>query len=80
MILIGRVFQYIIQNKLQIVGKIPFLQIGSVVLGAGVHVEVNQEPVFCSLPEGAVLPPEQDVIAMRDGLIDTLFRGSDCGD
>lgn len=39
------------------------------VLGAGVHVEVNQEPVFCFLPEGVVLPPEQAVIAMRNGLI-----------
>lgn len=75
--MIRGIFQDILQNELQIVGEIPLRQMGSVVLGAGVHVEVNREPVFCFLPEGAVLPPEQAFIAMRDGLIDTLFRGGD---
>ena len=58
MILIGRVFQDILQNELQIVGKIPFRQMGSVVLVAGVHIEVNGDDPIDRPPKVAVDLPE----------------------
>ena len=67
--------QYIPQNELQVVGKIPLGQMGSVVLGAGVHVEINPDTVFCFLTEIAVLLPEEIVITLSNGLIDSLFCG-----